>query len=410
METLTRLCNFLGSPASSICSWPFGLWPNLAVYFLRKGFLTPSLENKQRQEQISRGLRSQKVTQSSLRVKAAVLREIAKPLRIEEVELPPLERGQVLVEIHYTGLCHSQLNEIYGRKGEDRYLPHTLGHEGSGVVLGTGEGVTKVFAGDHVVISWIKGKGLDAQGPTYKSATGLVNSGPISTFLTHAIIAENRLTPIPKEISLREAALFGCMIPTGAGVIFNEMKICSGQSCAIFGMGGIGLSALIAARYAGAYPLIAVDVIEEKLHKSLECGATHVFNSRSPTFDQEWRELAPEGVDYALESSGNKRAMERAFSSVKAKGGLCILAGNLPKGEKIEIDPFDLIAGRRLQGTWGGASLIEEDIERYCALSVNRDLNFSQLISHEVKLEEINELIQLLIQGKVTRGIVSLHH
>lgn len=325
---------------------------------------------------------------------AAVLVEIGKPLEIQELTLPPLKKGQVLVEIHYSGLCHTQLNEIRGLKGEDKYLPHTLGHEGSGIVLDIGEGVTKVKKGDHVVLSWIKGTGLEAGGSLYSDS---VNSGPISTFLTKAIISENRLIPIPSDFPLKEAALLGCAVPTGAGVIFNTMKLRAGQSLAIFGLGGVGQSALIAAKHKGAYPLIAVDVNEDKLQRALELGATHAVKP-SDAFPL---------VDFAFECAGRKEAMEKAFAAIKPSG-LCVIAGNLPKGQKIEIDPFDLIIGKRIIGTWGGESQIDTDVKSYLHLYQNHGFDFTPLVTHTVGLTELNSLIEGLSTGKVGRGLVKM--
>jgi S-(hydroxymethyl)glutathione dehydrogenase/alcohol dehydrogenase len=334
---------------------------------------------------------------------AAVLEQLNTPLSLQELPLPILNRGQVLVAVAYSGVCRSQLNEIYGFKGKDTYLPHTLGHEGSGVVIDTGPGVSKIKPGDHVVLTWIKGNGLDGGGCRY----GQVNSGPISTFLSKAVVSENRLVPIPKEMPLREAALLGCAAPTGAGVILNQMQVRPGQSLAIFGLGGVGTCALLAARYAQASPLIAVDVSEAKLERAKQLGATHVLNplEEDPLAAiREWTQ--GQGADYALECAGRKEVMELAVQAVKMTGGLCVLAGNLPRGQRIEIDPFELIAGKRVMGTWGGGSQIDRDVERYAALHVQGALSLHPLITHETPLENINVLLKELEAGVVGRGLV----
>lgn len=164
-----------------------------------------------------------------MKTQAAVLTKLKAPLAIWELEIPELKSGQVLVKVAYSGLCHSQLNEIKGLKGEDRFIPHTLGHEGSGTVELIGPDVTKVKQGDRVVLSWIKGKGADVSSCRY----GVVNSGAISTFMTHAVISENRIIPIPDAMPLKEAALLGCAVPTGAGVVKNEMELQEGESFAV---------------------------------------------------------------------------------------------------------------------------------------------------------------------------------
>lgn len=216
---------------------------------------------------------------NALKTIAAVLCEINRGLQIEELDIPGLMPGQVLVNIAYSGICHSQLNEINGLKGEDKYLPHTLGHEGSGIVEATGPGVKKVKPKDKVVLTWIKGSGADVPSSAYKRKNGsVVNSGAISTFLTKAIVSENRVVKIPDILPLKEAVLLGCAIPTGAGIVINNANISTGKSVAIFGMGGIGLSVLLAAKIKGASTVIAVDISEDRLRHASLLGATHTLN------------------------------------------------------------------------------------------------------------------------------------
>ncbi len=342
-----------------------------------------------------------------MKSQAAILVKQNEPLQMWELEVPPLQKGQVLVEMAYSGLCHTQLNEIKGAKGEDRFLPHTLGHEGSGVVVDIGEDVSKVKAGDHVVLSWIKGKGHDVPGCCYQSAHGKVNSGAISTFLTHAIISENRVVPIDKRMPLKEAALLGCALPTGAGVVKNEMQLQAGNSFAVFGVGGVGLSALIAAKLFGANPIIAVDVQDEKLELAKQFGATHVVHAHQEDPAEVLKEITGGGVDYIFESAGKRLPMEQAFSALKSSG-LCVLAGNLPKGEKIQIDPFDLICGKRIIGTWGGKSRIDKDVADYVALFLQEKIPLEDLITHEASLSKINQLFAALERAEVGRAVIDL--
>jgi S-(hydroxymethyl)glutathione dehydrogenase/alcohol dehydrogenase len=343
-----------------------------------------------------------------MKTRAAILTQLKAPLEIWELEIPPLKPGQVLVKVSYSGLCHSQINEIQGLKGEDHFLPHTLGHEGSGIIQEVGFGVTKVKPGDHVVLTWLKGSGGDVANTHYQSKRGPVNSGAISTFLEYAVISENRVVPLPLEMPLREAALLGCAIPTGAGVVKHEMKLKKGDSFAVFGAGGVGLSALLAAKQAEAYPRIAVDVKGEKLLKAQELGATHLVNAREVNpVDSILQITEGKGVDYVFESAGKKEAMESAFCALKAPG-LCVLAGNLPKGERITLDPFELIRGKRIIGTWGGKSQIDQDIAHYSELFLAGKYDLGSLITHEVPLNEINTLFEELQQGNVGRGLIAL--
>lgn len=346
-----------------------------------------------------------------MKTRAAVLCQLKKPLEIWELEIPALKPGQVLVKMAYSGLCHSQLNEVKGLKGEDKFLPHTLGHEGSGVVVEIGENVSKACRGDRVVLSWIKGEGIDVPSTQYQSQYGAVNSGAISTFLEYAVISENRLIPIPDEMPLKEAALLGCAIPTGAGVVKNEMEVKAGDSFAVFGSGGVGLSALLAAKYAKAFPIIAVDVLDSKLEAAKKLGATHCINAREIQPSKMIVEMTQgRGADFVFESAGKREAMEEAFRSLKAPGGLCVLAGNLPHGEQISLDPFDFIRGKRMIGTWGGKSHLDKDVKFYTDLYLSRKFNFTDLITHKFPLSEINTLLHAFDQGLVGRGLIDFEY
>lgn len=340
---------------------------------------------------------------------AAVLFETSKPLRLCTLALPDLKPGQVLVKIAYSGVCHSQLNEMRGLKGPDKNLPHTLGHEASGVVEDIGPGVTKVKIADSVVLSWIKGKGMEASSTVYQSNGREINSGAISTFMNYAVVSENRVVPISRMVPFREAVLLGCAIPTGAGIIFNTAKVQSESSVAIFGVGGIGLSAILAAKIAGASTIIAIDVVEQKLELAKKVGATHAIFAAPQKLEVDVMQITKgKGVDYAIEASGKREAMETAFKIVKDQGGLCVLAGNLPHQEKISIDPFDLIKGKRIIGTWGGETQPDYDIPLYVDLYLKGKLKLDDLITHEYRLEQINEAFTDLEKGKVGRALIRM--
>jgi S-(hydroxymethyl)glutathione dehydrogenase/alcohol dehydrogenase len=344
------------------------------------------------------------------KTKAAILTQINQPLEIDELIIPDLRKGQVLVKIAYSGVCHSQLNEIKGLKGEDKFLPHTLGHEGSGIAMEVGQEVQKVKAGDRVVLTWIKGSGHDVPSSQYLRKDGsIVNSGAISTFMEYAVISENRLVPIPKEMPLKEAALLGCAIPTGAGIVLNTARVQSGNSVAVFGVGGIGLSAILAAKMMGAAVIIAVDIREQKLIQAKEIGATHIINaSLQDVLSIIQTITGGQGVDYAIEAAGLQETMEIAFRCVRDKGGLCILAGNLPKGETISIDPFDLIKGKQIVGTWGGGTDPDRDIPFYEKSFLSGGIKLSPLITLIYPLAHINEAINRMEAGQAGRCLIEM--
>ena len=340
---------------------------------------------------------------------AAVLTELNRPLRLYKVSIPALKPGQVLVEVAYSGVCQSQLLEVRGKRGPDRFLPHTLGHEGSGIVAEVGPDVTKVKPGDRVVLSWIKGDGAEAGGTTYQGPEGPVNSGAISTFMRHTVTCENRVTPIPDAMPLREAALLGCAIPTGAGIVLNTAEVHPGSSVAVFGIGGIGLSAVLASSLMKAAVIIAVDLFDHKLDQARQVGATHLINARRQDPLAAILEITGrQGVDYAIEAAGQRTTMETAFQAVRDGGGLCVLAGNLPQGELIALNPFDLIKGKRIVGTWGGESQPDRDIPLYANLYLSGRLKLEPLITQSNRLEEINLALEDLEGGKVGRGLIAM--
>ncbi|SME98787.1 S-(hydroxymethyl)glutathione dehydrogenase / alcohol dehydrogenase [Tistlia consotensis] len=340
--------------------------------------------------------------------RAAVLTGLNQPLEILELELPPLKPGQLLVEVAYSGVCHSQLNEARGRKGADPYIPHAMGHEGAGRVLAVGEGVTKVGVGDAVILTWIKGQGADVPSTVYGSALGPVNSGAIATFMERCITCENRVVPLPEGLPLREAALLGCAVPTGGGVVMNSGAVTGGKSVAVFGVGGIGSAAVAVAAALGAAPLIAVDVVPEKLETARRFGASHTIDARSEDVPARIREIAGgSGVDLAVEAAGVPKVMEQAFASVRTGGGLCVLAGNVTAGETIRLDPYDLIKGRRLVGTWGGETQPDRDLPLYARMAGEGKLDLTAMIGRVYGLDEINQALDDLESGRVLRPIIA---
>ncbi|MBL78530.1 MAG: acetoin dehydrogenase [Nitrosomonadaceae bacterium] len=345
-----------------------------------------------------------------MKTKAAVLTQTNQSLEIEELEIPTLKEGQVLVKIAFSGVCHSQLNEVRGLKGVDNFLPHTLGHEGSGIVQEVGPGVKKVTEGNTVILTWIKGNGFDIPSTTYRRNDGsVVNSGAISTFMNYAVVSENRVIPVSNEHSLRELPLLGCAIPTGAGIVFNTAKINKGETVAVFGVGGVGLSAIIGARLREAKSIIAIDIFNHKLELARNLGATHTINFKEQDIAACLNEITHNaGLDFSIEASGNRKAMELAFNSIRTGGGLCVIAGNLPAGETISINPIELIKGKQIVGSWGGETQPDKDIPIYLNLYKTGKLKLNSLITQTYKLEEINQALDELEKGMLGRGLIEM--
>ncbi len=341
-------------------------------------------------------------------LKAAVLYDTDKPLVIEEgIEIPTLKRGQVLVKIHFSGVCHSQLMEARGKRGEDFYLPHMLGHEGSGTIVDIGPGVTRFKKDDVVILTWIKSLGADISKTEYKKGKQLINAGGITVFSDYSVVSENRCVILPKGVPLDIASLFGCAVLTGAGIITNTIRPNSKNSLAIYGLGGIGLSALMASRLYQCKTLIAVDISQDKLDLAKEFGATHLIDSSKVDPVERILEITGGvGVDYSIEAAGLTKTIELAFRSVRKGGGKCVFASHPTAKEKIMIDPFDLICGKRIQGSWGGESKPEEDVPKFAKMYLDGQLPLEKLLTRRYSLDQINEALDDLEQCKVGRPLI----
>ena len=340
-------------------------------------------------------------------MKAAVLYELNRPLVIEDLELPKLHEGQVLVQMLTSGVCQTQLLEARGRKGEDKFLPHAMGHEGTGKVLEVGPGVQRVRAGDMVVLSWIRGPGLNSPGPKYRNQKGqTINAGAVATFCEQAIVSENRCTPISNAVDPVRTSLLGCAIPTGAGIVQHQLSAKPDQSIVVFGIGGIGASAILMARHLNLKTIVAIDVQESKKAFALGLGASHFVSAKDAKGPDQLKEIAPQGFDFAIECSGSAPAMESAYPLVKDNGGLLVIAGNLPHGQKISLDPFNFIRGKNIIGSAGGSSRPAEDFPLYLKWNQDGTFPMEKLITKIFRLEQINEALDQLEHGVEGRLLI----
>ena len=336
-------------------------------------------------------------------MKAAILEILNSPLIIDEVELPTeLLPGQVAVEVHYSGICGSQIGEIQGRKGPDAHLPHLLGHEGAGRVTAIGPGVTTVAPGDRVVMHWRPGSGIQAPCPTYRWQGRELNAGWVTTFNEAAVVSENRLTVLPDDFPMDLAPLLGCAVTTGLGVISNDARLKMGESLVIFGAGGVGLNMVQGGALASAWPVIAVDRFENRLELARSLGATHVINSRTePDVIDRIRDILDgAGADVVIDNTGNPQIMAQAYELTDSRGRT-ILVGVPPVGEKLAIHSLPLHFGRLLTGSHGGESQPEFDIPRYIRLYRQGLLNLSGLITRRYPLEDINLALEHMANGQL---------
>ncbi len=345
-----------------------------------------------------------------IKLKAAILVANKAPLELAEIETPgELRYGQVLVKVRYSGICGAQINEIEGAKGPDKFLPHLLGHEGCATVLETGPGVRTVKKGDTVVMHWRPSNGIQSETPAYQWGSKKVNAGWVTTFNTHSIVSENRVTSIPADFDPKLAPLFGCAVTTAIGVINNNAQVKVGQSVVVFGVGGVGLCIAQAAQMVCANPVIAVDIVDAKLEMAKLFGATHCINSKETLdVDKAIRDIVGgNGADVIVETTGNARVIETAYNLTQPKGKT-ILVGVPLKGDNISIYSLPLHFNKILRGSEGGDAEPHNDIPRYVRLVQAGKFNLDGLVTHEFPLEKINEAIALVRAGEAGRILVRM--
>jgi len=340
---------------------------------------------------------------SGLKFKAAILVEQNKALVVDEIgrHSRGLGCGQVLIKVECASICGAQIGEITGARGEDKYIPHLLGHEGSGVVEEIGIGVTTLKKGDHVVMHWRRGDGIEARPPKYQWEDREVGAGPITTFNEYAVVSENRLTRIDDDIEFEIAALLGCAVTTGLGIINNEAKLKIGQSIAVIGCGGVGLNVIQGAVMVSANPIIAIDIHDEKLDMAIDFGATATFNMKRDS-------LSHLRADVVVECTGLVGMIETAYFMTVPRGRL-ILVGQ-PHYEQILIlhGVRQHYCGKTVMDSEGGQTSPSVDIPRYLKLYRAGKLKLDTLITHRFPLTHINDALTMVKSGRCGKVILEM--
>jgi S-(hydroxymethyl)glutathione dehydrogenase/alcohol dehydrogenase len=346
---------------------------------------------------------------SHAKTKAAILVELNRPLVVADIVMPDeLAFGQVLVKVHYSGICGAQINEIDGAKGPDRFLPHLLGHEGSATVLDVGIGVKTVAKGDTVVMHWRPSDGLQSDPPCYEWDGRRVNAGWVTTFNQRAIVSENRLTRLPQGFDLRVAPLFGCAVTTAMGVVNRDAALQVGQSVVVFGVGGVGVNIVQAAQMVSAYPIVAVDIVVSKLEWAKRFGASHAFDSNDPGLADRIREVVGAlGADVVVDTTGRARVIELAYDLTRPDGKT-ILVGVPRKGDNISIYSLPLHFRKVLTGSHGGSAEPHVDIPRLVRLLAAGRMTLDGLITHEFPLDAVNDAITLVRRGEAGRVVLRM--
>ncbi len=363
-------------------------------------------------------------------MKAAIFHEVGKPMTIEPIEVAPPRTGEVLVRYRAGGVCHSDHHAMAGVFPVP--TPIVMGHEGAGVVEEVGPGVRSVKPGDHVVSVWryscgncelclsgrpaICGEGIRMRtdGTLSDGTTRFTINGEkvhhflgVSTFSSHSVVSEKSVLKIRKDMSLEKAAVVSCAVITGVGAVTNAAKVRPGESVAVFGAGGVGLNAIQGAALVGAEPIIAVDLMQNKLEMAKTFGATHVVNSSDENAVEAIREITKgKGAHYAFELIGLPEVMATAFQSVRT-GGTAVIVGIADVKSKVSIHPTALVTEeKRLIGSLYGSCNPRLEVPRLIDLYMAGKLNLDDLLTKEWSIEQINEAYQALINGEVARSVV----
>ena len=373
------------------------------------------------------------VIRDNMKTRAAVAWEAGKPLEIEEIDLEGPKKGEVLVRIVATGVCHTDAFTLTGEDPEGIF-PAVLGHEGGGVVEEVGEGVTSVQVGDHVIplytpecreckfctsgktnlcqaIRTTQGKGLmpDETSRFSKNGKPIFHYMGTSTFSEYTVLPEIAIAKIRKEAPLDKVCLLGCGITTGIGAVLNTAKVETGASVAVFGLGAIGLSVIQGAVLAKAARIIAIDINRDKFEIAKQFGATDCVNPKD--YDAPIQEVIANntggGVDYSFECVGNVNLMRSALECCHKGWGESIIIGVAGAGKEISTRPFQLVTGRVWRGTaFGGVkgrTQLPGMVEQY----MNGEIKVDEMATHSMKLEQINDAFDLMHEGKSIRSVVT---
>ncbi|HDX8453761.1 TPA: S-(hydroxymethyl)glutathione dehydrogenase/class III alcohol dehydrogenase [Aeromonas hydrophila] len=368
----------------------------------------------------------------SIKCKAAIAWGPGQPLSIEEVDVMPPQAGEVRVRIVATGVCHTDAFTLSGEDPEGLF-PCILGHEGGGIVESVGEGVTSVKVGDHVIplytpecgeckfcksgktnlcqkIRATQGKGLMPDGTTRFSKDGqpIYHYMGTSTFSEYTVLPEISIAKVDPAAPLEEVCLLGCGVTTGIGAVMNTAKVKEGESVAIFGLGGIGLSAVIGARLAKAGRIIAIDINESKFELARKLGATDCINPND--YDKPIQEVIIEltdgGVDFSFECIGNVKVMRAALECCHKGWGESVIIGVAGAGQEISTRPFQLVTGRVWRGSAFGGVRGRSELPSYVQRYMQGEFKLDDFITHTMGLEQINEAFDLMHKGKSIRSVI----
>lgn len=332
--------------------------------------------------------------------KAAILKKLKYPLSLGTINLPKnLKKNQLLVELTHSGICGSQIGEIDGVKGPDKYLPHLLGHEGIGYVIQTGPKVKKVKEGDKVLLHWMKSGGDDSAPPIYNWNDKRLNAGLVTTFNQHAIVSQTRVTKIINNFNDLDLLMMGCTASTAIGSIKNLCNIKPRHIIAVSGCGPIGLYIIKVLRLMNVKDIVAIDINNSKLNLAKKLGAKFVLNTSKQNLS-DLKKLFSNGFDYLFECTGNTKIISQGFECLK-KDGSEILIGVPKHKKKSSFYTLEINLGKKLIGSKGGNFNPDKDISSYLKLLNLEGKDKKKIIKNIIKLEDINDLINETKKGNI---------
>jgi S-(hydroxymethyl)glutathione dehydrogenase/alcohol dehydrogenase len=338
--------------------------------------------------------------------RAAVLVAPNRPLEIMELRFPELKDGQVLVRNIASGICRSQLMEAKGKRGEDKWLPHLLGHEGVGVVERIGPQVTKVKIGEKVIVGWIVGGGFSSAAPQFLTENGIpVNSGAATTFSEYSVVSENRVYIAPEGFPDEFLPLFGCALLTGGGMALNHFDEKLHRNLLVLGFGGVGSSAAVVLDSFNSTSMVILDESEARRKQAQLMGFSKVYSMEE--FESINRDNSIDKFDLCIESAGTTSTIELGFSLLNKTGRL-VFASHPESGAKISLDPFEMINGKLIFGSFGGGSKPEEDIKTISKLLQESRLNLDYMLGDVFALEDINRAFGQLEMGQPGRPLIRM--
>ena len=342
---------------------------------------------------------------NNLSFKAAILETLNKNLLVKKIKLiDKLQKNQFLIKIKYSGICGSRLGEISGIKGKDKFLPHLLGHEGTGIVVNKNSVKSKIKLGDRVVLHWKPGKGKESINPKYYLESKKINAGKVTTFNEYAVVSENRITKLSKKTNLAQACLLGCSLTTAYGVLKNNAKIKKNSRLLIYGVGAVGQAMIVLSNIFKIKDIIAVDNNKNKLKKAKELGAKYILNSKDISFDKKFKILV-KNINYAVDTTGNTGVIEKCYNNLSKKAKI-ILVGVPHFKKKISIHTLPLHFGKQLIGSHGGNISPSKDIPFLEKLMNNKKIDVNKLITNYIKLNDINKIINKMKINKIIGKVI----